>query len=409
MSKTPPPKKSKVSTLKTALSWIFDIGIVVLLIWYFSNQQNQASFWATIGSWFNKTVAISVNTVSRAWEKKPVPEKTKETENAQTEDSADEPPPPAFVPPPPPTEEELASEVPGDCIPPEARSTKEDPNLANLFYSPPPISKAKKVRTGHGKPIKFEKRKLQGVPFYQLTIDLNDPETYIAVRLPKNAKEANSTTYSAGHDNFETFVKRYPAAAMVNGTFFSKDEQERVMGNLVSDGKNLKYSPWENYGTTLALRESDYPEMITARAEGKPNWKDHYFSLTCGPRLLKEGEVWLNPELEGFADPHVLGCGPRSAIGFNKSRDRLILITFLQGLSLNQEAKLMKAIGCYEAMNLDGGASKALAHDNTVVMKPGRGLTNVLVVYDSKYKAPAEVIASWKNFQEGERPEIPSF
>ena len=63
----------------------------------------------------------------------------------------------------------------------------------------------------------------------------------------------------------------------------------------------------------------------------------------------------------------------------------------------------MKAIGCYEAMNLDGGASKALYHDETVVMKPGRGLTNVLVVYDSKHKAPNNVIASWQRFQEGVR------
>lgn len=406
MTNKSPQKKSTFSSIKTALSWIFDIGIVVLLIWYFSNQQNQASFWSTIGSWFNKGVAVSVNTIGKAWEKKPEPAKKTEPSNTQKADD-DLPPPIEFVPPPPPTEEQLASEVPGDCIPPEARSTTEDPSLSKLFYTPPPLSRAKKVRSGHGKPVKFEKRKLQGVPFYQVTVDLNDPETYIAVRLPKNAKEANSTTYSAGHDNFETFVKRYPAAVMVNGTFFSKDEQERVMGNLVSDGKNLKYSPWENYGTTLALRESDYPEMVTARAEGKPDWKDHYFSLTCGPRLLKEGELWLNPQLEGFADPHVLGCGPRSAIGFNKSRDKLYLITFLQGLSLNQEAKLMKAIGCYEAMNLDGGASKALAHDNTVVMKPGRGLTNVLVVYDSKYKAPADVVTAWKDFQEGDRPEIP--
>ena len=50
-------------------------------------------------------------------------------------------------------------------------------------------------------------------------------------------------------------------------------------------------------------------------------------------------------------------------------------------------------------MNLDGGASKALSHDETIVMKPGRGLTNVIVVYDSKHKAPDAVIASWKQFQ----------
>ena len=176
------------------------------------------------------------------------------------------------------------------------------------------------------------------------------------------------------------------------------------MGNMVSEGKTLKYSEWESYGTTLGLREQNYPEMVTARAEGKPDWSSHWFSLTCGPRLVKQGEIWLDPKLEGFADPHVLGVGPRSAIGFPESRDKLYIVVFQRGLSLNEEAKLMQAIGCYEAMNIDGGASKALSHDNSIVIKPGRGLTNVLVVYDSKHKAPADVIASWDNFQKTEEP-----
>jgi exopolysaccharide biosynthesis protein len=217
--------------------------------------------------------------------------------------------------------------------------------------------------------------------------------------LPNKAEQANSNTFSAGHENFESFVKRYPAAAMVNGTFFSKDEQERVMGNMVSEGKKLKYSQWENYGTTLGLRAGDHPEMVTARDEGQPQWDKHWLSITCGPRLIKHGEVWVNPELEGFADSHVLGIGPRSAVGYSESGDKLYLITFLQGLSLKEEAKLMKEIGCYEAMNLDGGASKGLSLDNNVIVKPGRALTNVLVVYDSKHKAPADVVEAWREFQ----------
>ena len=64
----------------------------------------------------------------------------------------------------------------------------------------------------------------------------------------------------------------------------------------------------------------------------------------------------------------------------------------------------MKELGCYEAMNLDGGASKALAENNSVILKPGRGLTNVLVVYDSKNKAPSTVTNAWQAFQsEGAR------
>jgi exopolysaccharide biosynthesis protein len=139
--------------------------------------------------------------------------------------------------------------------------------------------------------------------------------------------------------------------------------------------------------------------MVTARAEERPRWEQHWFSLTCGPRLLKEGGVCLNPEMEGFKDDHVLGIGPRAAIGFPKSKDKLYLVTFTTGLSLEQEAKMMKAIGCSDAMNLDGGASKALAHNGKIIMKPGRALTNVLVVYDVKHPAPKEVLASLQEFR----------
>ncbi|MBX9686881.1 MAG: phosphodiester glycosidase family protein [Candidatus Obscuribacterales bacterium] len=393
-----PASTKKKSKSMEILSWAIDLSVIALLIYYFSNPQNQSNFWSAVNSGINSAKSfIEASGVKLAKKKTASIQAASKKEN---EASLQEPLPPSFVPPPLATAEQLAAEIPGDCIPPEMRDLNEIPEAAKMFYTPEPLAKQTKVRKGKGKALQFSKRKIEGVPFYQVTVDLNDPDSFIVIRLPKKATQANSSSYSAGHELFESFVKEYPSAVQVNGTFFSKDEEERVMGNMVSEGKMLKYSPWENYGTTLSLREGDYPEMVTARAEGKPRFDEHWFSLTCGPRLVKEGEVWLNPELEGFADPHVLGVGPRSAIGFPKSRDRLYLITFLQGLSLKQEAKIMKALGCYEAMNLDGGASKALAHDNKLVMKPGRGLTNVIVVYDSKHKAPPETLASWQAFQE---------
>jgi len=72
--------------------------------------------------------------------------------------------------------------------------------------------------------------------------------------------------------------------------------------------------------------------------------------------------------------------GARTAIGFPANRQQLILITFLASLSLQQEAEIMKAIGCVEAMNLDGGASEALAHKGEILVPAGRNLTNVIVV-----------------------------
>jgi len=255
-----------------------------------------------------------------------------------------------------------------------------------------------------GKPVQISRKTIAGVTFYQTIIDLDDPETFITIGLAKNANLANSQFASNGDEPFENLVARQQAAIVANGTFFGKDAQKAVLGNMVAAGKFVKYSRWENYGTTLGIKAGNELEMITARTEGKPDWTQHWFSLTCGPRLVKEGKVWLSPLSEGFKDSHVLGVSSRCAIGFPESRKQLFLVTFLNSLSLEKEAEIMKAIGCVSAMNLDGGASVALAHKDRFLVSPGRNLTNVIAVYDTNYPAPDELKMSWFRFQNGERP-----
>lgn len=291
-------------------------------------------------------------------------------------------PPPQFVIPPAKPEELKAAGLP---MPPP-------------IFIPKPTKAKAKIKAKRN-PVKFEKKKIDGIPFYLTTIDLTDEATYLSLLLPNDAPTANDATTTYGAEDFNKYVKDHHGAVLMNGTFFSKDTQQRVMGNVVADGKMLKYSQWENYGTTLGIRAGNKLEMVTARGEGQPEWDKHWFSLTCGPRLLRQGKVWLFPELEGFKDSHVFTIGPRQAIGYPASGDRIYLVTFLLGLSLEKEADMMKKIGCSEAMNLDGGASRALAHNGQIIVKAGRPLTNVLIVYDCKYPAPTIVSQSWQNFQ----------
>lgn len=277
------------------------------------------------------------------------------------------------------------------------------PNAANspFVQSKPQIIKGSGKQA---KPVELSSKTVAGASFYLTTIDLTDPEIYITIGLANNAILANNSQVTGGDEPFENMVARYHAAVVANGTFFGKDDQKAVLGNMVAAGKFLKYSRWENYGTTLGIKAGNQLEMVTARIEGKPDWSQHWFSLTCGPRLIKGGKVWLSPLSEGFKDSHVLGVGSRTAIGFPASRDKLFLVTFLDSLSLEAEAKVMLAIGCFEAMNLDGGASVGLAHQGQILLPAGRNLTNVLVVYDRDNPAPAQLKQSWERFQKGSRP-----
>lgn len=394
-----PGSQKKESKARTIFVWAFDLSYLIALVWFFHVPSNQSLFWNTIGSWACNGVSAYVdwrlqqnpapsNPVPVPVQVQKVVVSAADPSTAKGTDSEEYAPPPEFFQPPPlmfdPQEHEVKP------APPSFDPRPQDDK--GRYIS--------RIKNTSGKGIKFEKKKLKGVPFYLVTVDLTDPKSFLQIVLPGDAAYANSREISFGHENFDVTIKKHPCAAAINGTFFSKDAEERVMGNMVSEGKILKYSQWEDYGTTLGLRTDNVPEMITARVEGQPDWRKHWFSLTCGPRLLKQGEVWVNPEQEGFMDSHVLGIGPRSAIGFDKSGEKLFIVNFLRGLSLTDEARLMKSIGCHEAMNLDGGASKALAYDGKIIMKAGRGLTNVLVIYDSKHNAPPHVVQSWKDFQE---------
>lgn len=299
---------------------------------------------------------------------------------------------PEFNIPLPKSPTKIASKTPGVA-------TTTNPATASTAAK---SAKPKSVK--RGAPIQFVKKTVDHVPLYETIINLQDPECFIAVGLANNAEMANDAHETHGDESFETLVKRAHASVVMNGTFFSKDDQKRVMGNMVSGGRFLKYSPWENFGTTFGLMKNNEPNMVTARADGKPRWDNCWFSLTCGPRLLRDGIEWIHPDLEGFSDSHVLGIGPRCAMGFTADKSKLILCTFVNGLSLPQEARLMKELGCSDAMNLDGGASRALAYNGTIVMPAQRPLTNVLIVYDTRNRAPQQLISSWKSFQEGNYP-----
>jgi exopolysaccharide biosynthesis protein len=253
------------------------------------------------------------------------------------------------------------------------------------------------------RPITVVSRQVAGVPIYFTTINLTDPQTFISIGLANRATLANSARGTKGDESFIGLVRHHQAAMTASGTFFSMDVQKRVMGNMVAGGRWLKYSPWENYGTTLGLRAGNRPEMVTARTEGKPQWEQHWFSLTAGPRLLKQGQVKIAPKREGFTDPAVMGSAVRSAIGFPRHGRQLFMVTFRQPVSLKKSAQIMQYLGCYEAMNLDGGTSLALAKGNRILYPAGRELTNVITVYDVNHPAPAQLVESWEAFQQGDR------
>jgi hypothetical protein len=263
--------------------------------------------------------------------------------------------------------------------------------LAGPYDTPPAAPQAR--ASGHG--VRYAARVVSGVPVRVVTVDLRDPDVVVTLRFANDAPVPNAPGDTRGAEPFPSLVRKLRAAAVVNGTFFSKNAECRVMGNMVRNGQLVKFSPWERGGTTFVLDAGNAPRLRTDEDEGDAPWESAWLALTAGPRLLRDGTSWCRPEDEGFRDPHVLGAAGRSALGFDALGATLTVVSFEAGVTLQREAAVMRALGCHQAMNLDGGASRALAVGGRVIVPAGRPLTNVLAFYDRRHPAPSAMRAAF--------------
>ena len=99
-----------------------------------------------------------------------------------------------------------------------------------------------------------------------------------------------------------------------------------------------------------------------------PNFSEWKVSAAVGggPVLVQNGEVKIsNNEERKFYGKAINDHHPRTAIGYTKDNKIIVFVcegrrSTAAGLSLGQLAKIMKEIGCEEALNLDGGGSSCM-------------------------------------------------
>ena len=95
-----------------------------------------------------------------------------------------------------------------------------------------------------------------------------------------------------------------------------------------------------------------------------------------GPVLLQNGEIKItnNEELK-FAGKAINDKHPRTTIGYTKDGKLIILMiegrnNIAHGATLEQEAQLLKDLGCWEALNLDGGGSSCMLVNGKETITP---------------------------------------
>ncbi|MGZ4196197.1 MAG: phosphodiester glycosidase family protein [Solirubrobacteraceae bacterium] len=101
--------------------------------------------------------------------------------------------------------------------------------------------------------------------------------------------------------------------------------------------------------------------------------------VSAAPVLLRDGRLAIDAVTEGVLDPRDLNNysfsadrHARTIAGIDR-RGRLLLVTadgipgVSEGLTLTEEAHLMRSLGAVDAMNLDGGGSTSFVVDGTTI------------------------------------------
>ncbi|MFN3420619.1 MAG: phosphodiester glycosidase family protein [Armatimonadota bacterium] len=156
----------------------------------------------------------------------------------------------------------------------------------------------------------------------------------------------------------------------VNETGNSQIPRDGVV--LVATGKfteRLKaIAPTEKLEITVTLTPLD--------ANFDP--QDIAWAIGGGPRLLRDGQISIECEQEGFSTSFRQTKHPRTAVGLKDDALLWVVVDgrqpgYSEGMSLDELAEFLLNAGCKNALNLDGGGSSTLFVRGIVVNRPSDG------------------------------------
>jgi exopolysaccharide biosynthesis protein len=171
-------------------------------------------------------------------------------------------------------------------------------------------------------------------------------------------KRADSTEY-------EVFVNRSALGIKKNRT---ADVAWILTDSSKDFAKAWQFPPLQNGEVSLFGTIGD--QELPAR------WKMQT-AIGGGPVLIQSGSVWIfNEEEKMFTGKAINDKHPRTCVGY--TNDGYLIIMAIQGrfpgiaegATLEQEAKLLIALGCEEALNLDGGGSSCMLVNGKETITP---------------------------------------
>lgn len=167
--------------------------------------------------------------------------------------------------------------------------------------------------------------------------------------------------------------------------------QLQIVGNkITATSANPLSIPENGYvlvGPKSKLGKLFGADYVDVEIKTNPKWENVQHIISGGPYLLKDNQIFIDMTAQKLQS--IGGRNPRTAIGYTEDNN-LVLVAVdgregsSVGLTLVELAKLMKTLGCTNAINLDGGGSTVMYIKGQIVNHPhqpgGIALSNALVI-----------------------------
>ncbi|MBO4307713.1 MAG: phosphodiester glycosidase family protein [Bacteroidales bacterium] len=254
--------------------------------------------------------------------------------------------------------------------------------ISLVLLLPTHAQKRDSIAIAHG-PWKIDS--LDGLVLKRVQFSNNEclgSNQYICVlEIPKDAPYDLAFTYEPRRTPTSVHARRHNAVAAINGSFFDMKYHNpicylRIGGKelgintpQISDSVHRKYY---QYGS-MRLHKGRPIIFIPDSARLAERDLPYANIMTAGPLLIYHGEVQPMRTDKTF----VTYRHNRTAVGVKKD-GTVLLITVdgrmkqSQGFSLQDFTKLLVCLGCYDALNLDGGGSTTMFVEGF----PNNGLVN---------------------------------
>ena len=202
------------------------------------------------------------------------------------------------------------------------------------------------------------------------------------IEIPARSHRRLAFTFDTTLTDVSTLAQRSNAYAAVNGSFFDMEHGNpicylRVDGTAVGENTPQKEDSVRRkyYQHATLLLDSGRPRL--ALPDSNRLWEEALQDsniMTAGPMLLSDGK-----EVPQRADrTFVTRRHNRTALGIKPDGTTLLVVADgrfkhkAEGLSLPELQRVMRWLGCTEAINLDGGGSTTMfVHD-----RPDNGVVN---------------------------------